>query len=174
MKKIGVMVLAACTLVAACGDDNGPASPSTNAPVVFTALLSPANEVPAVSNSESSTRGAAQITFDVTRDSANAITAAGATFYFQVTGLQEGTNILGAHIHTGGAGVNGPIVVNTGLSATSSLAIPAGTVEYRGVRVAVDPTLAQSIVNNPGAFYFNVHTPANPGGVARGQLVRIQ
>jgi len=29
-------------------------------------------------------------------------------------------------------------------------------------------------VNNPAAFYFNVHSPTNPGGVARGQLVRTQ
>jgi len=27
---------------------------------------------------------------------------------------------------------------------------------------------------NPGAFYVNIHTAANPGGVARGQLTAAQ
>jgi hypothetical protein len=31
---------------------------------------------------------------------------------------------------------------------------------------------AQAIVANPAGFYFNVHTPVNPGGAARGQLAR--
>ena len=29
---------------------------------------------------------------------------------------------------------------------------------------------AQSILDNPAGFYFNVHTAANPAGVMRGQL----
>jgi hypothetical protein len=33
--------------------------------------------------------------------------------------------------------------------------------------------LAQ-IYNNPAGFYFNVHTPVNPGGAVRGQLTRTQ
>ena len=27
---------------------------------------------------------------------------------------------------------------------------------------------------NPSSFYLNIHTAANPGGVARGQLTRVQ
>ena len=30
--------------------------------------------------------------------------------------------------------------------------------------------LAQTIINSPGSYYFNVHSPSNPGGVCRGQL----
>src|SRR5437762_5617126 len=118
MKKTGVMVVVACALVAGCGDDN-PTGPSASTPLVFTALLSSANEVPPVANSESTARGAAQITFDVTRTASNAITAATVRFYFQVTGLPAGTIIVGAHIHPGAAGVNGPVVVSTGLTANS-------------------------------------------------------
>src|SRR2546426_4587243 len=172
MKKTGVMVLVACALVAGCGDDN-PTGPS-NPPVVFTALLSPANEVPPVANSESTARGAAQITFDVTRNASSAITAATARFYFQETGLPAGIIILGAHIHPGAAGVNGPVVVSTGLTATSPLALSAGAVEFTSDSIAVDPALAQAIIDNPAGYYFNIHTPANPGGVARGQLTRIR
>jgi hypothetical protein len=33
---------------------------------------------------------------------------------------------------------------------------------------------ANSILANPAGFYLNIHTAANPGGVARGQLTRTQ
>ena len=172
MKKTGVMVLVACALVAGCGDDDNPTGPSANTPLVFTALLSPANEVPPVANSESTARGAAQITFDVTRNASNAITAATARFYFQVTGLPAGTIIVGAHIHPAPAGVNGPVVVSTGLSGTSPFAMSADAAELTVGDIAVDPALAQAIIDNPAGYYFNLHTPANPGGLARGQLTR--
>jgi hypothetical protein len=32
--------------------------------------------------------------------------------------------------------------------------------------------VAQQLIDNPSAFYFNVHTFTNPGGMARGQLRR--
>jgi hypothetical protein len=173
MMKVFVMVLAACALVAGCGDDDNTTGPSANVPLIFTAQLSPANEVPPVTNAESSARGAVQITLDVTRNSSNAISAATAGFYVQATGLPAGTNIVGAHIHPGVAGVNGGVVVNTGLTAASPLTMPNGPVEFT-VSVPVDPTIAQAIVNNPSAYYFNIHTPTNPGGVARGQLVQTR
>jgi hypothetical protein len=69
--------------------------------------------------------------------------------------------------------VNGGVIVNTGLTASAPLTVSGSAVEF-SANVGIDPTLAQSIINNPGAFYFNVHTPANPGGVARGQLSGIQ
>jgi len=172
MKKTGVMVLVACALVAGCGDDN-PTGPSASTPLVFTALISPANEVPPIANAQSTARGAAQITFDITRNASNAITAATARFYFQVIGL-GGTIVFGAHIHSGPAGVNAPIVVDSGLSPTSPLALSSDAVEFTSGSITVDPALAQAIIDNPGGYYFNIHTPANPGGVARGQLVRIR
>jgi hypothetical protein len=45
---------------------------------------------------------------------------------------------------------------------------------FTATGVAVSATNLQNIVNNPAAFYFNVHSPTNPGGVARGQLNRTQ
>jgi len=169
--KTLVMVLAACALIAGCGDDDNTTGPSANVPPIFTAQLQPANEVPPVTNSESTARGAVQVTLDVTRSSSNAITAATAGFYFQATGLPAGTNIVGAHIHPGAAGTNGPVIVSTGLTAAAPLTMPNGTVEFTISGIAVDPAVAQAIINNPSAFYFNIHTPTNPGGVARGQLV---
>ena len=173
MMRMFVIVLAACAFVAGCGDDDNTTGPS-NAPPIFTAQLMPANEVPPVTNSESTARGAVQITLDVTRDSSNAITAATAGFYFQAAGVPAGTPIVGAHIHPGVAGVNGGVVVSTGLTAAAPLVMPSGVVEFTVSGIAVTPAVAQGIINNPSAYYFNIHSALNPGGFARGQLAQTR
>jgi hypothetical protein len=162
MNRRALIALAACVLTAGCGDDS-PTSPSA-APLVFTALLSPANEVPPVGNAESGGRGAVQIIF------------AGATadFYFQLTGFPDGTRVVGAHIHPGAAGVNGPVIVGTPISASAPVTLSDGSGEFRASGIAVNAATFQSIVSNPAGFYFNVHSPLNSGGFARGQLSRIQ
>ncbi len=159
-----------CAMVAGC--DDSPTSAS-GAPVIFTALLSPANEVPPVGNAESTGRGGAQITFSVTRDSAGTVTGGTATMYFQVTGLPGGTILRGAHIHSAVAGTNGPIVVDTGISPTNTVTAPSGTSEFTFNGIAVSAAVMNGILANPLAYYFNVHTPLNPGGVMRGQLVPV-
>jgi hypothetical protein len=163
MTRWGLLLLVTCVLAAGCGDDDNGTSPS-NAPMVFTATLSPSNEVPPVGNAESSGRGTAQITVEGNQ----------VTMYFQLTGFPDGTRVVGAHIHSAGPGVNGPIVVNTGVSAASPVTTSGTLTEFTASRVAADAAVVQAIVNNPGGFYFNVHSPLNPGGFARGQLVRIQ
>jgi hypothetical protein len=40
--------------------------------------------------------------------------------------------------------------------------------------VDVPAALAQMIIDNPSGFYFNIHSPLNPGGFARGQLQQVQ
>jgi len=171
MTRSGVFVaVVMCALVAGC--DDSPTS-ATNAPVVFSALLSPANEVPAIANAESTGRGASQVTFAVTRDSAGAVTGGTATMYFQVNGLPGGTTFRGAHIHSAVAGVNGPIVVDTGITAVDTVAVPSGSGEFTFSGVTVSAAVMNGILANPSAYYFNVHTPLNPGGVMRGQLVPV-
>ena len=162
MNRWGLIVLATCALVAGCGDDDNGTSPS-GAPIVFTADLRPNNEVPPVGNAESTGTGAVQIT----------IQGNTATFFFQLNGFPVDTRVVGAHIHSAGPGINGPIVVNTGLSAASPLIVQRGLTEYTSPPVPVDAALVQAIVTNPAAYYFNVHSPLNPGGFARGQLARI-
>jgi hypothetical protein len=161
MNRWVLIVLATCVFGAACDDDNGVGP--TNAPMVFSAVLSPANEVPPVSNAESVGRGAMQVTF-----AGNT-----ASFYIQLTGFPGNTTMVGAHIHPGVAGVNSGVLLGTPVSAAAPVALTGGTLEY-SVEVAVTDAVVQQIANNPSAFYFNVHSPANPGGFARGQLQRVQ
>jgi hypothetical protein len=63
--------------------------------------------------------------------------------------------------------------VSLGLSAGAvNFPTGAGTFSRNGITVTVDQ--ANAILANPGNFYFNIHTAANAGGVARGQLVVAQ
>ena len=172
MNRWVVFALAACAVTAGC-DDNGTTSPS-NQPAVFSTILRPSNEVPPITNAESNGTGAAQVTLQLTRDGAGAITGATADFYFQMSGFPSNMIVVGAHIHPGVAGINGPVIVNTGLTAGTPFVASSGTGEFRATGIAVDAATAQAIVNNPASFYFNIHSPLNAGGFARGQLTRIQ
>ncbi len=67
---------------------------------------------------------------------------------------------IAAHIHEGGPGVAGPVVVPFEAPAAG---LSKGCVD-------VDPALAAMIVNNPHGYYVNVHTAADPPGAVRGQL----
>jgi hypothetical protein len=164
MTRCGWLVLATCLIAVGCGDDS-TTGPST-APLVFTADLRPANEVPPVGNAESGGFGAVQVSVDQT--------AGTASFYFQLTGFPSGTRVQGAHIHSAGPGINGPIVVDTRLTAASPLVLSERITDFSVTGVAVSAGTLQGLINNPAAFYFNVHSPLNPGGFARGQLVRTQ
>jgi hypothetical protein len=155
----------------ACEDN--PTAPSTGAQAVFVAQLNPASENPAIANAEGGGTGAAQISMTVTRDSSNNVTGGSAVMTFQLGGFPS-TTVVGAHIHRGAAGVNGPVIVNTGLSGVNSFPLTSGTGQYTAPAVAVDAATMQSILENPAGWYFNVHSPLNPGGFARGQLSRIQ
>lgn len=174
MKRLAILMMIGL-MAAGCGDDDSTSPGGSSAPnqVVFRANLSPANEVPPVTNAEASGSGTVTITMNVTRNTANQITGGTFDFQFTMTGLPTTTVLTLAHIHTGAAGVNGGIVVNTGLSAATGIATPAGSgsFEARGI-TATDVSVFQQILDNPAAFYFNVHSATNPGGVARGQLTR--
>ena len=148
MKRFGALLLSLCLFGAAgCGDDDST-SPS-NLPIVMTASLSPANEVPAIANAENTGHGAVQITLNVTRDGNGAISGGTAEFH-------------------------GGVIVNTGVVAGSPVTPSDGVMSFTSAAVSVPAALLQSIVNNPAGFYFNVHSPTNAGGVARGQLNRTQ
>jgi len=140
---------------------------------VFTAALSPANEVPPVTNAESTVTGTANITLNTTKDAAGNITAATATFGVTLGGFPAGSTVNIAHIHEGASTCACPVVVNTSL-APGEVAVNNGLASFTKSNITVSPEVAQRIIANPAGFYFNVHTTLNAGGVARGTLVKTQ
>ena len=83
---------------------------------------------------------------------------AGGELCFAITtaGIDE---VLAAHIHVGGAGANGDVVVNLDWENNGS----------SGCVAASGPTLT-AITTNPSLYYVNVHTAELPAGAIRGQL----
>ena len=171
MKRLSLS-LVVLALIAGCSNDSPTSSSGTTKPT-FTADIRPSNEVPPVSNAEASGSGNVTVTFDTTTNSSGAITAASATFVVNATGFPPNTPINAAHIHPGVAGVNGGVLLSTTLAA-GEVTLTNGSGSFTKTVSTVDPAVAQNIINNPSAFYFNIHSTLNPGGVARGQLVKVQ
>lgn len=173
MKRFTMLVVV-LAFFGACDDE--PTAPS-NVAAVFTAQLSPANEVPPITNAESSGSGNVQITLkNVTRDASGTITGATADFQVSLTGFPAGTTLTAAHIHNARAGVNGGTINNLGIGA-NEFVLASGSVSFVKSDVGFTPAQigqVQNMLNDPAAFYFNVHSTVNPGGVVRGQLTRIQ
>src|SRR3954451_23176122 len=158
MKRLAlVSCFAAALAVAGCGSDNST-SPSTT--TVFTVQLNPANEVPPVSNAESSGRGTAVITVHSDSNTVD--------FNVNMNSFPSGTVIRAAHIHPGAAGTNGGVLVSTGLATPVTLANGSGTFTLNGVSAKAEDVTA--ILAAPQNFYFNIHSATNGAGVARGQL----
>jgi hypothetical protein len=170
--KRALVILAFAVAAHGCSSDDNPTGPSPNANTVrFSADLSALNETPPVSNAESSVRGTAVITFNLGRDASGAVTSATAQFEVGLTGIPAGSAINIAHIHPGRAGVAGSVLVNTGLTA-GEVAVTNGAAQFTKSNVNLTVANAQAIMADPAGYYFNVHSTANPSGVARGQLVR--
>jgi uncharacterized protein (TIGR03437 family) len=135
-------------------------------------FMDTSNEVPPITNIAAS--GRATITTDLQRDTLGQVT--GGTVTFTVFYLFPGAvTITGLHIHESPAGVNGSIVIDTGVSASNPVVNPTG----KGlINIAVPITAAniaavRRMLANPAGFYVNLHTNVNPGGVIRAQLVPL-
>ena len=175
MKRVMYLfALVALAGAATACDGDSPTTPSTpapDAPVTYSATLLPASEVPPITGSEAAGSATAARTFNLTKDASGTTTAATLDVTVNATGFPAGTALTASHIHPGAVGSNGGVLVSLGLTAGEvTFATGSGSFSKRGIAVPVDQ--ANSIMANPGGFYLNIHTAANPNGVARGQLAR--
>jgi hypothetical protein len=169
-KKRFPFVVALSLVAFAAGCDDSPTDPSPDAPT-FTMALTTANEVPPITGAEAGGSGTATIRLNITRNASNAITAATVDFSVSLAGFPASTVIISAHIHEAAAGATGPVRVNTGL-ASGDVTLVNGIGSFNKNANVTDVAVIQRILDNPSAFYFNVHSSANPGGVIRSQLIR--
>jgi hypothetical protein len=82
-----------------------------------------------------------------------------------------------AHIHSGVAGVNGPVVVTffdvPEAPGSPPAALPEQITAVGGCVGGQDAALLRDIRRHPSAYYVNVHNVEFPGGAIRGQLRRL-
>lgn len=117
--------------------------------LLFSARFSGANEVPAV---DTDATGVGGFFINAAKDSL--------CITISVNGLSG--PITGAHIHTGMAGENGPVLVDFTSAVTGNYiqAIVTGA--------GLTPELILAMLE--GSLYFNIHTEINPGGEIRSQI----
>lgn len=134
-------------------------------------LLETRNEVPPVSSNAS---GVAAVTLMRTFDSAGAVNSAMVLFEVDFN-LGGRKTLSGLHVHRERRGVNGPVVVNSGLTSRETADSGQGSLVFP-VEVDVSRPAQLDIINemfeDPSGFYVNLHTTEFPGGVIRGQLRR--
>jgi hypothetical protein len=83
----------------------------------------------------------------------------GSRVCWEIHATRVGT-LMAAHIHKGGPGVSGPVVVPFGKTYRSKGCTTASS------------SVAAAILRSPGAYYVNVHNAQYPAGALRGQLHR--
>lgn len=133
----------------------------------YVADLRASNEVPA-----NSSTAVGQLVLLVSRDGSYA------EYSVEASGLTGG--IRGGHFHRAATGVNGPIVLSFFFDPTTGAAITQptpGTTDLeinKAIARTINKTQLDTILADlrAGNLYANVHTPQNPGGEIRGQLIK--
>ena len=153
MRSLRLTLLAATGILAlvGCESDQKMAQTSTQMTANtanYMAQLTGAQEVPPVN---SPGRGDAQVTYD----------KASKQLRWTVNYGGLSSNPTAAHFHTAAMGANGPVAINIAPSGPPQSPIT-------GMATLTD---AQAQALTAGQMYINVHTPANPGGEIRGQVV---
>jgi uncharacterized protein (TIGR03437 family) len=137
-----------------------------------TVTLSPANEVTPNPVPPANITAQAAININPTRNALGVVTGGAVTFTVSFD-FKGPVTIVGLHIHEGAAGINGPVRIDTGLSATNNLVVPSGVGTVNLTVLNVSQAIMQGVLANPSGWYVNIHSTVNPAGAMRSQLSNL-
>lgn len=141
----------------------------------FRGNLSPANEVPPVTNESAEATGKATVAVHVRRADDGTIVSAVVDFDIDYN-FPVPVTVRGMHIHEGAAGINGPVRIDTGLSANNTVDLTGTGNLFKQALATSEAAVAAvaGLLANPAGYYVNIHTAVNPGGLFRDQLTRME
>ncbi len=132
--------------------------------------MNTANEVPPITDVTAS--GTGTVTFRPTRNATGEINGGTATFTVNYD-MPASLTLTGLHVHEAVAGVNGNVMIDSGLKSASGIGSGTGkgTVSLTNRLSTQGPVDAlKRLIANPAGFYVNLHTNTKTGGMIRGQL----
>ncbi len=139
--------------------------------LVLMGLMNTDNEVPPVPGVTATAVCSVQVV--AARADSGVPLSAEVIFDANYVGFPDGTNFTGFHIHSGPAGVNAPVVINTGLTGQVPAVATGGNLHYEVQIDPANPVQSASVAGlfyAPSQFYVNIHTTTSPAGVIRAQL----
>jgi hypothetical protein len=168
MKNRMLLCLSALAMVAVVACDDSEVTTPVNKTVTFTATMTPAGEVPAVTGSSGTG------TFTAVLDTSTNI------FTYDITFSGLTSNVTVGHIHgpSTATATASPILTfsNTG-GQTFTTGATSGIAHGTALLTAATTTFGQSINGDSlrkllfaGQTYANIHTSNNTGGEIRGQI----
>jgi len=144
---------------------------------VFTANLSGANSVPPVDTPIVGNavflldaRGGIGVSDLELATRAPLIGSVTAAFEGYLANLAPGSRVTWAEIRKGGAGTNGPVRVDSGISPADPVGATDDRVIFSRFGRFVTPNDALALIGNPSDFHVNVRVTFNPTVEVRGQL----
>jgi uncharacterized protein (TIGR03437 family) len=133
----------------------------------------PSNEVPAITGLEATAYSS--LTLHTLRNNDGWVVA-GYSLWDANVRFPATTQFTGLHIHEGGAAENGPVILNSNLSASNSSPVEGGFGNiYRSATQSSDTAIRamNTISGAPHTTYYNLHTSTNTGGAVRAQTVAV-
>ena len=138
-----------------------------------TVAMTPGSEVDPNPPPPANASGTGTITVNPTRNSEGAVTGSSVTFSVAYDFQGGPITITGLHIHRGAAGTNGPVVIDTRISAANPVISATGAGAVNIVVTNPNQDTVNQLLADPTNFYVNLHTSVNPNGAIRGQLATL-
>ena len=159
MSRRHLLLVFSLTVIAAAVASLGAGSAIAAGGKTLTATLTGATEVPGPGDPDGA--GTAEITINPGLKSV----------CYTLTWANLDDPVWGGHIHVGGAGTAGGIVVTLfGGPLLPRTSYPGTFTASDCVTTSVSSAQLADIVDNPSGYYVNLHTDVYPDGAIRGQL----